>query len=314
MPRYNKLLLAQKAKELHVVRDTFEKVCRLQEILRFFSSSELLSSSLALKGGTAINLLFFNMPRLSVDIDLDYCVNLSRDEMLVQRNKIGEQISKYMTSQEYSINPNSKTPHSLDSFVYDYINSAGIKDNIKIEINYSLRAHVLPIRQMTFAADSFAADFQATTLSPMEIYATKTVALLTRAAARDLYDMNYMIRYGLFDESETEWYRKCVVFYPPAELSLNALDTITPYKIRTDLYPVIRDKDSFNLESAKKTVTEYLTDTVKFSEKERQFLKKFEAGFYHPELLFDDDDIINKLKKHPMALWKTAKARRAQEI
>lgn len=52
MPRYNKLLLAQKAKELHVVRDTFEKVCRLQEILRFFSSSELLSSSLALKGGT----------------------------------------------------------------------------------------------------------------------------------------------------------------------------------------------------------------------------------------------------------------------
>jgi capsule polysaccharide modification protein KpsS len=68
------------------------------------------------------------------------------------------------------------------------------------------------------------------------------------------------------------------------------------------------------LESAKKTVTEYLTDTVKFSEKERQFLKKFEAGFYHPELLFDDDDIINKLKKHPMALWKTAKARRAQEI
>ncbi|MGI6744091.1 MAG: nucleotidyl transferase AbiEii/AbiGii toxin family protein [Eubacteriales bacterium] len=46
-------------------------------------------------GGTAINLLFFNMPRLSVDIDLDYCFNLSRDEMLVQRNKIGEQISKY---------------------------------------------------------------------------------------------------------------------------------------------------------------------------------------------------------------------------
>ena len=59
MPIFDKLQLSQRAKELHVVRDTFEKVCRLQEILRFFASSDLLRTSLALKGGTAINLLFF---------------------------------------------------------------------------------------------------------------------------------------------------------------------------------------------------------------------------------------------------------------
>lgn len=35
---------------------------------------------LLLKGGTAINLTIFNLPRLSVDIDLDFVPNLPREE------------------------------------------------------------------------------------------------------------------------------------------------------------------------------------------------------------------------------------------
>jgi len=87
MPIYDKKILSQQAKELHVNRDTFEKVCRLKEILKFFNESELLNEHLALKGGTAINLLFFNLPRLSVDIDLDLSVNLPREEMMEVREK-----------------------------------------------------------------------------------------------------------------------------------------------------------------------------------------------------------------------------------
>ena len=82
MPIYDKTELAYRAKELSVVRDTFEKVLRLCEILRFFDSSELLRSTLALKGGTAINLLFFNLPRLSVDIDLDFCINVDKEALV----------------------------------------------------------------------------------------------------------------------------------------------------------------------------------------------------------------------------------------
>ncbi len=43
---------------------------------------------LALKGGTAINLTVFDLPRLSVDIDLDYCGDESREVMLRRRNEI----------------------------------------------------------------------------------------------------------------------------------------------------------------------------------------------------------------------------------
>ena len=319
MPIYDKLQLSQKAKELKVVRDTLEKVCRLQEILRFFDSSELLRTHLALKGGTAINLLFFNLPRLSVDIDLDFCQNISREEMLERREKINSLISKYMAAEGYSLSPNTKTPHSLDSFVYNYINSAGMKDNIKIEINYSLRAHILPTQHITVKSPVFNDEITVNTVSVMEIYASKTVALLSRSAARDLYDMNYMIKYDLFDESEIEVYRKCVIFYlavgtisPMLKFDFSSIERITLHKITTDLKPVVRDRDSFDLKSAQKTVIDFLKETIILTEKEEQFLKDFQKGYYHPDLLFDNTEILERIADHPMAIWKTNKNRNLQ--
>lgn len=67
------------------VRDTLEKVYRLVDILSLFENNHILSNSLALKGGTAINLTIFNLPRLSVDIDFDFSNISSRPQMLHER-------------------------------------------------------------------------------------------------------------------------------------------------------------------------------------------------------------------------------------
>ena len=77
MLKYSKAELDRQAKELGFVRDTFEKVCRLTDVLTFMDSDPLQAESLALKGGTAINLTIFNLPRLSVDIDLDFAKDVS---------------------------------------------------------------------------------------------------------------------------------------------------------------------------------------------------------------------------------------------
>ena len=42
-------------------------------------SNDDLKGKVVLKGGTAINLTVFDMPCLSVDIDLDYCINSDKD-------------------------------------------------------------------------------------------------------------------------------------------------------------------------------------------------------------------------------------------
>ena len=65
MTQNDRITLGRQARELGFVRDTFEKVCRLADILSFIKNDPLLSSCLALKGGTAINLTIFNLPRLS---------------------------------------------------------------------------------------------------------------------------------------------------------------------------------------------------------------------------------------------------------
>lgn len=56
MMQYDRIILGRKARELGFVRDTFEKVCRLINVLDFIQKDELLSKTLALKGRTAINL------------------------------------------------------------------------------------------------------------------------------------------------------------------------------------------------------------------------------------------------------------------
>ena len=53
--QFDRITLGRQAQELKFVRDTFEKACRLADVLQFFEQDDLLSKTLALKGGTAIN-------------------------------------------------------------------------------------------------------------------------------------------------------------------------------------------------------------------------------------------------------------------
>ncbi|MDR2073889.1 MAG: nucleotidyl transferase AbiEii/AbiGii toxin family protein [Oscillospiraceae bacterium] len=311
MLKYDKQVIGKRAAELSFIRDTFEKVLRLIEILKFMNEDSTLKTCLALKGGTAINLTIFDLPRLSVDIDLDYTSSVTLEKMKSERETITTKIKKYMFAEVYELSPKSKFSHSLDSFVFTYTNAAGIKDNIKIEINYSLRSHILETEKRKVLAENIASDLKIITLSPIEIFGSKIVALLSRAAARDLYDISNMISLNLFDSKEKEILKKCVVFYsaiamktPLTEFSFNALDTITKYKIRTDLNPVIHKKDKFDLETAKTNVKDYLSNLLAFNPDEQRFLREFKNKIYKPELLFSDKKIISKIENHPMAMWK----------
>ena len=311
MFEYTKSELAEKANELNFVRDTFEKVLRLSEILNYLNTNPLTKEYLVLKGGTAINLTVFNLPRLSVDIDLDFARNLSRDDMTSTRERIREDIKIYMSTQGYAISPRSKAYHSLDSFVFTYTNLGGMNDNIKIEINYSLRAHIFEPSLRKMSVPGVNAGALIKTLPPMELYAAKINALIGRAAARDLYDIHNMIKFDLFDESELPLLRKCVVFYTaisqdeiPSEYDFKRFNAITSRKIKTDLLPVIQKGEFFELENAKTAVAEVLKELLILEDDERKFLDEFKAKRYRPELLFDDVDILDRIKKHPMALWK----------
>lgn len=242
MFNYTKAELSEIANKQNFIRDTLEKVVRLNEVLDYINSNPIMKGCLALKGGTAINLTVFHLPRLSVDIDLDYCSEGNRDEMLEQRQKISEDLKKFMQTQGYSLNLRSRSRHSLDSFVFTYINLGGMKDNIKVEINYSLRSHLFELEDKPVLSDVIHMEHLITVLSPVELFAAKINALLSRAAARDLYDTYNMIELDLFSKDEYEMLRKSVVFYTaisqeeiPERYDVNVIDRISIRKIRTDL-------------------------------------------------------------------------------
>ena len=311
--KYNKGYFEKRAKETGFIRDNLEKVFRLSDILEYINKNPLHKDCLALKGGTAINLLVFDMPRLSVDIDLDFCKSVLREEMLLYRKKINEDLITFLQTQGYTLNvEKGKNPHSLDSWVIWYINSAGNKDNIKVDINYSMRAHVLPIIEMPIRTEFLELSFQIKTLSPFELFGTKVKALIERNAARDLYDVDNMIKFGIFEAGELPMLRKCLLFYYAVgggkevsqNIDLNGIDNMNYNKIRQTLLPMLRRSETFDLDISKKRVKKFLDDLILLDSNEIEFLQRFNNKEYLPELLFDNEDIIRRIKLHPMALWK----------
>lgn len=85
------------------IKDNLEKVLRLAEILKFLNTDNLFKGKLALKGGTAINLTAIELPRLSVDIYLDFTENLSKDEIAEIKSKFTKRLTDYMWQGGYSL-------------------------------------------------------------------------------------------------------------------------------------------------------------------------------------------------------------------
>jgi len=79
--------------------DVLEKVVHLLGLLEALGSHPSLKSKLALKGGTALNLFVFKVPRLSVDIDLNYVGAENREAMIAERPKI-EQAAQAVFARE----------------------------------------------------------------------------------------------------------------------------------------------------------------------------------------------------------------------
>ena len=69
---------------------SLEKVIRLGELAGDITKHGLLGESLALKGGTALQLCFGPPSRLSVDLDFNYIGGASREKMLADRPAIEE--------------------------------------------------------------------------------------------------------------------------------------------------------------------------------------------------------------------------------
>lgn len=253
----------------------------------------------ALKGGTAINLFYQNMPRLSVDIDLTYLPIEDRKSSLDNIDTAFEQTVSEIRERFPSmrIQPVVTGEGNIKQVIFREFAVV-----VKVEINHILRGVVHECQSIDLcqaAQDKFNTFVSASCLSYEDLYAGKICAALDRQHPRDLFDIKVMFENRAFDEK----LRKGFLVYlisnnrPISELiNPNRLDLKVLFEDEfkgMSFLPVTYDELVESRERLIKHVTEDLTDD------ERQFLVTFKSGQPFWDLLG-----LEGIDEYPAIQWK----------
>jgi predicted nucleotidyltransferase component of viral defense system len=284
-----------------------EKLYRLIDILSEVNRGEL-KQYLAVRGGTAINLCYSQLPRLSIDLDLVLTRNGDSNNMAKDRKIVRQRITEILKSGGYLVDA-YLNEYALDRFEAKYNNIFGSADRLKVEVNYvSSRVPIFPTVDVEPIDVFRTGPEQIRTLSRQEIYGSKIEPLIKRHAPRDLFDTYTLARSS--DQIDTSTLRKCTVFsccveIPwdfRADLLRNPADVITQKQMATDLRPYLVRDNSFNLSEAKGAVGDFCHELFKLDPNELSFLEKlFENKQYVIDLLFPS---ANHLRDYPGMKWR----------
>lgn len=156
--------------------------------------------TLGLKGGTAINLFFRNMPRLSVDIDLAY---LPFDDKETALTNISDSLGKIRERLKKSIPGIIVNNHTIEgNDVKLLVQSQNAQ--IKIEVNTITRGHLQPVRLMQVnekVQERFKKFAAIQVVSEAELYGGKICAALDRQHPRDIFDVHLLFQEAGYDEN-----------------------------------------------------------------------------------------------------------------
>lgn len=148
----------------------------------------------ALKGGTAINLFFRNMPRLSVDIDLTYLPVEGREKSLKSIADALSRIKKRIENFIPGTTVKNVVPKGVGSA--SGLNISTNEAQIKIEVNIVIRGTLFPPIEMRLcerAREDFSTDVQMEVLSKPDLFGGKLCAALDRQHPRDLFDVKLLL-------------------------------------------------------------------------------------------------------------------------
>jgi predicted nucleotidyltransferase component of viral defense system len=265
-----------------------------------------------LKGGTAINLIYMDLARLSVDIDLDYIGSLDKEIATKDRDSIMDALDNFMLKEGYTVSPKSRGSFVLTSRTYSFINAFGNRDNIKVEINFIDRIHIFNPEAVEVAR--FGKHVMVNSPLKEELFGMKISALVDRSKPRDLYDVKNIM--SLDQSLNMDLLRKSTLFYLSLdgvfvvdENAFNGIKAIGRNDIKKELLPVLSKGDTFNLEEAKEEVVTWLKQLLTLSNNEEKYFEEFSNGNYDPSLLFDSSS-ANRVMNHPMARWRISKIKK----
>ncbi len=298
--------------------DVLEKVAHLMGLLNTLQSHPFLKGKLALKGGTALNLFVFDIPRLSVDIDLNYVGAGNLDAMLEERPKIEQAVQAVFKREGFTIR-RMPEEHAGGKWSLRYQSASGQSGNLEVDINSMYRVPLWPITSM----DSHPlGSWRSTDIPVMDVHelvAGKLAALFSRSKARDLFDS---VRILYVDGLNLEWVRIAFVVYG----AMNRKDwrSVSVEDIEFDvaelarqLVPTLRygaiqgTERAINYgESLVKKCRQALSVVLPLNDAEREFLDLLlDQGEIDSTILTTDVTLQNRIQQQPLLEWKALNVR-----
>ncbi len=293
--------------------DSLEKAFRLLALLEALRSHEYLRSRVALKGGTALNLFLFDVPRLSVDIDLNYIGSADRDAMLADKPKV-EQAIQAVCAREGLTVKRMPSEHAGGKWRLSYVNTAGSSDTLEVDLNFMLRVPLWTPTLLDSRRLGSSVARGILVVDRHELAAGKLAALCSRNASRDIFDARELLRRS---DLEREKLRLAFVVYG----GLNRRDwrTISTDEIGADagelkreLIPMLRagvrpagDELASWTEALLSETRELMKEVLPLEAHEHEFIEKLVGGGrIHAELLTDDPRLQSIIREHPGLRWK----------
>jgi hypothetical protein len=311
-PEATELLAA--AAETRFPAETLEKVARLGELLVEIGRHPLLGPGLALKGGTALNLLAAAPPRLSVDLDFNFIGSVERDEMLRQRPEVERSVTAIARFLGYGIQV-SRQEHAGRKLYLRYADLFGAPNRVEIDLNFLNRQPLLELDALALWQPAGLPRPVARAMALEEIAAGKLCALLDRAAARDLFDAR-LLPLRLDEAWTSRRFRRLFVatagVLPRALRSYDRsrLDRLTPELVEMQLRPVLPAGAMPTLEALREEAWSVIAPLLDLDEAEREYGERLQLGELVPELLFPEQpEMVERLRRHPPLLWKAKNAR-----
>jgi hypothetical protein len=151
--------------------EILEKVFRLTELLETLRSHPFLKTRIALKGGTALNLFVFDLPRLSVDVDLNYVGSADVEGMNRERPSVEQAIQAVCGRLGIAVR---RTPsgHAGGKWRLTYGGVRGT-GTLELDVNFLLRTPLWPVASAdSHTVGSFSAS-AVPVLDPHELAAGK---------------------------------------------------------------------------------------------------------------------------------------------
>lgn len=311
--KYSKEQLNHIAQNTGFRAEIIEKVLLLMDVLSDFAHDPILKQQIVLKGGTALNLFYLNLPRLSVDIDLNYIGETDREKMLQARSNIEERMIAICKRQGFTIY-RKPTVHAGGKMVWRYKSALGNTGNLEIDLNFMYRVPLLPIQYKKSCVISGKFIENIPVLDIHELTAGKLSALMDRTLGRDLFDAYHLLGN---ENLNMELLRLIFTVYSgmsrkrdfrslsPEQLNFDFTELqnrLLPLLSRYELEKII-DKSRWAREMLAE-VNVKLGALLPLRENEIGFLDALlNLGEIKPELLTEETELQEKVKGHPAIHW-----------